>query len=636
MHIISGDESNGQGQESNGEDQKRNKKRTRKENKTVKIKPKTIKKKKRNLTAKCWSHFDPFTDSEDGVFKGRCNYCDRVYHADTTRNGTTSLNRHMKKCEKNPNNVLKNQSNVFVKKTSGGGEGGSGSGTVEKWVYDPERIWRAILNLFVLAELPFAFISHPALVELVEALSPIYNLPSRFTASKGVSKYFLDEKMKLHKYISKASQTVHLTTDTWTSASQRVNYMVLTAHFIDDNWVLHKRIINFKPIHSHKGEDIGGAILECIHEWELKNVMTMTVDNATSNDKAIEYLTDRLPNLFDNGKHFHIRCMAHILNLIVKDGMNKYVDSIDVVRSAIRYIRNSTQRITRFKECIVEARCVSKKFLCLDCLTRWNSTFDMLKTAEELKEAFILYERRNPSFTSDLGNVPTRYDWLVIKNVVEFLEKFKQKTELVSGTSYPVAHHFFMEVLDVDSHLRKWENKPEFVVMVGKMIDKYDKYWGDFKNLNLFMYFAIILDPCMKLQGITYGFRMLLSYERGPETTDIEFEKMVADMVDINIEKPMYLLFETYKERFEPSSSSAPSKNSSNQVASTQGANSVVDAFLFGTSNGSLETESELIKYLNEPRQQLYAGFDILVWWKLNGPRYPIVAKMAKGTTFYF
>lgn len=80
-------------------------------------------------------------------------------------------------------------------------------------------------------------------------------------------------------------------------------------------------------------------------DWGLKNVMTMTIDNASSNDKAIEYLVDRLPNLFDNGKHFHIRCMAHILNLIVKDGMSEYSCSIERVRSAVRYIRYSSQRI---------------------------------------------------------------------------------------------------------------------------------------------------------------------------------------------------------------------------------------------------------------------------------------------------
>ncbi|GJZ98185.1 zinc finger BED domain-containing protein RICESLEEPER 2 [Tanacetum coccineum] len=81
--------------------------------------------------------------------------------------------------------------------------------------------------------------------------------------------------------------------------------MVLTAHFIDDDWVMHKRIINFRPIHSHRGVDIGRALLECINGWGIKNVMTMTVDNIASNDKALEYLLENLPTKYDDGKHFH-------------------------------------------------------------------------------------------------------------------------------------------------------------------------------------------------------------------------------------------------------------------------------------------------------------------------------------------
>ena len=68
--------------------------------------------------------------------------------------------------------------------------------------------------------------------------------------------------------------------------------MVVTGHFIDDDWVMHKRILNFRPIDTHHvGEDVGRLLLECIHEWGIKNVMTISVDNATTNDKALEFLT---------------------------------------------------------------------------------------------------------------------------------------------------------------------------------------------------------------------------------------------------------------------------------------------------------------------------------------------------------
>ncbi|EOY21887.1 Uncharacterized protein TCM_014044 [Theobroma cacao] len=50
-----------------------------------------------------------------------------------------------------------------------------------------------------------------------------------------------------------------LTTNTWISI-QRINYICLITHFIDNDWKLQKRILNFCPITSHKGKAISKAI----------------------------------------------------------------------------------------------------------------------------------------------------------------------------------------------------------------------------------------------------------------------------------------------------------------------------------------------------------------------------------------
>ena len=72
--------------------------------------------------------------------------------------------------------------------------------------------------------------------------------------------------------------------------------MCLTAHFIDNDWKLHKRIINFCPISSHRGEAIGKVIEKCLYGQGIDKVFTITVDNATSNDVAISYLKKKLNN----------------------------------------------------------------------------------------------------------------------------------------------------------------------------------------------------------------------------------------------------------------------------------------------------------------------------------------------------
>jgi hypothetical protein len=75
----------------------------------------------------------------------------------------------------------------------------------------------------------------------------------------------------------------------------------------------------------HNGEVICQALYECLVDWHLESkVSTITLDNCTSNDKAVEELTDKLntTSLMLNGKYFHMCYDAHVLNFIVKDGMN--------------------------------------------------------------------------------------------------------------------------------------------------------------------------------------------------------------------------------------------------------------------------------------------------------------------------
>ena len=66
--------------------------------------------------------------------------------------------------------------------------------------------------------------------------------------------------------------------------------MVLTAHFLDSDWKLHKRILSFCPIENHKDDMIGKTIEKNLKDWDIKRVMTLKVDNASSNDTMFAYL----------------------------------------------------------------------------------------------------------------------------------------------------------------------------------------------------------------------------------------------------------------------------------------------------------------------------------------------------------
>ncbi|CAN0925083.1 Putative AC transposase [Linum grandiflorum] len=192
--------------------------------------------------------------------------------------------------------------------------------------------------------------------------------------------------------------------------------MCITAHFIGVDWKLHKKIINFCEIKSYRGSDIGEAIAICLEEWNLKNIFCITTDNATANDTAIVHLKKKFATWGDSifgGKYLHMRCVAHILNLIVSDGLEEVDMSVRRVREAVRWVRSSPARILACKKCVVFKQMDPKSLLRLDVATRWNSTYLMLETAEKFEEPFLLLEQSDRAFKYDL--IAKRHNNMVIE-----------------------------------------------------------------------------------------------------------------------------------------------------------------------------------------------------------------------------
>jgi hypothetical protein len=168
--------------------------------------------------------------------------------------------------------------------------------------------------------------------------------------------------------------------------------------------------------------------------------MTVTVDNASANDSGINYLRRQMNSLKTNialGKYLHMRCAAHIINLIVQDGLKEVDISIKCVRAAVRFIKNGTSRLVKFKECVALEKVDMKAFLSLDVCTRWNSTYDMLKAACAYEKVFTRYAEEDPYYTieliSDKGpGVPDEHDWDNAKKMAGFLGHFADITKRVS------------------------------------------------------------------------------------------------------------------------------------------------------------------------------------------------------------
>ena len=177
----------------------------------------------------------------------------------------------------------------------------------------------------------------------------------------------------------------------------------------------------------------------------IDKILTLTVDNASSNDSAIKYLKRRTKGwkktILEN-EFLHVRCCTHIVNLIVGEGLKDLDKSIVKIRSAVRYVRSSPSRLITFKKCVEKLKISNKVSLCLDVTTRWNSTFMMLEAAEKYEKAYERLEEDDSRFTlyflddENIGGPPDQSDWENARVFVRFLKVFYQVTLRLSGSSY--------------------------------------------------------------------------------------------------------------------------------------------------------------------------------------------------------
>ena len=130
-------------------------------------------------------------------------------------------------------------------------------------------------------------------------------------------------------------------------------------------------------------------------------IFCVTLDNVSSNDISVDMLRTQLKNkkaLVCNGGFFHLCCCAHILNLVVQDGLKKIDVVVQKIRESIKYVRGSQGRKKSFYESIKQMDLDGKKGLRQDVLTRWNSTFLMLQSAFSYRRAFQHLELTDYNF----------------------------------------------------------------------------------------------------------------------------------------------------------------------------------------------------------------------------------------------
>ncbi|KAL6573727.1 hypothetical protein OROHE_002186 [Orobanche hederae] len=321
-----------------------------------------------------WEHFEkydePLMEKVDGTLtqvgsykRAECKHCHASLVGDS-RGGTSSLKKHLDcHCVAYPGSL--NYEN-----REDGNQTHISSDLVDGFKRLTTRVWSqeacidAATKMIVIDELPFSAIERPGFRHFCDVAVPRFIPPCR------------------------KSHQVCLTTDTWTSC-QNINYMVITAHFIDYGWKMHKRILKFCVVPNHSGSTIGKILEDALTEWGIEKVLTISVDNAASNKIGIDYLRKRMMGWERKpicaGMFSHVRCYAHTVNLVVKAGLKEMEKSIAAIRNAIRFVRSSAARTKAFKKCVEKDNIECKKICILDVPTRWNCWDSVPKTKAQWK-----------------------------------------------------------------------------------------------------------------------------------------------------------------------------------------------------------------------------------------------------------
>ena len=103
--------------------------------------------------------------------------------------------------------------------------------------------------------------------------------------------------------------------------------LAITSHYVDSNFCLQEDLLDFQHIpQRHTGRNLAKHVYNILERYGLKyKLYCITTDNADNNSKMVEELSKMLcrkDNIHWDGPKHHIPCLAHVINLAVKDFLN--------------------------------------------------------------------------------------------------------------------------------------------------------------------------------------------------------------------------------------------------------------------------------------------------------------------------
>nr|XP_022901763.1 zinc finger BED domain-containing protein 1-like [Onthophagus taurus] len=287
-----------------------------------------------------------------------------------------------------------------------------------------DQIDQSLIKMIVIDYQPLSIVENPGFLEYSKKLQPLYKPPTRKLLSSKILPNTYNQICEKVKILLAKVDHVAVTTDIWTSDSNKA-YLTVTSHFFYDDFI-HNAVLATKEIpEAHTGVNIASALSEIFNVWEIDyKIISIVSDNGANIKNAI----------IGQLQKEHHPCIAHTLNLCVTDALKSTEPVMRLIkkcRALVAHFKHSTVACEKLKSMQKQMLYPELKVK-QDVSTRWNSTLIMAERLLAIKDplsAAITSLPRAPEFI-------TATEWDLLIDVVSILKPFEKITIELSGEKY--------------------------------------------------------------------------------------------------------------------------------------------------------------------------------------------------------
>ncbi|KAK6945148.1 hAT-like transposase, RNase-H fold [Dillenia turbinata] len=477
--------------------------------------------KRRKKKSIVWEHFTIETVSP-GCRRASCKQCKQsfAYSTGSKVAGTSHLKRHIAKgtCPMLLRNQDKNQLTPFSAPSKVGGAGNATDIPKRRYrpwspnpLFDQDRCRHEIARMIIMHDYPLHIVEHPAFVSFVQNLQPRFDMVSFNTVQGDCVAMYLREKQSIQKILEGIPGRICLTLDLWTS-SHTIGYVFVTGHFIDNEWKLHRRILNvvMEPFpDSHNA--FSHAVAVCLSDWGLDSKLFTLAYSQSLPENGLEILRALLSvknPLMLNGQLLVGHCLARTISSVAREALRVCYETVKKVQDSVKYVKTSESHEEKFLELKQQLQVPSMKTLSLDDQSQWNTTYEMLVAASELKEVFSCLDTSDP----DYNQAPSMEDWKQVEMLCKYLKLIYDATHILTSSAYPTANTFFHEVWKVQLDLQRsaTSEDPLVCTITKPMHEVFDIYW---KHCSAILAIAVVVDPRFKMKLVEFSFSKIYGEE---------------------------------------------------------------------------------------------------------------------------